>query len=269
MATIEENKSVWDGWYAWDESGDEWSGPWGSADMQWYGTILPRIHRHLPAGTILEIAPGHGRWTNYLKNLCNRLIVVDLSESCIEACRKRFEGDKNIEYHVNDGKSLDMVDDATVDFVYSYDSLVHAEKDVIEAYLEQIARKLKRGGTAFLHHSNMLAARKKISWHRLVPGRMRRFLRGKGFASFADHWRAESASSELVRLSAESVGLACLSQEMVNWRTDRLIDCLSVLSLPDDHEKTETRILENRRFMKEARYLARLGRLYGRPRSGS
>ena len=33
-------------------------------DSQWFGLIFPRIHAFLPTGTILEIAPGFGRWTN-------------------------------------------------------------------------------------------------------------------------------------------------------------------------------------------------------------
>lgn len=50
--------------YDWKDSGEEWSAPWGNSAAQWFGTILPRTSQCLPAGTILEIAPGFGRWTN-------------------------------------------------------------------------------------------------------------------------------------------------------------------------------------------------------------
>ena len=123
--------------------------------MQWYGTILPRIHAYLPAQTILEIAPGHDRWTRFLKDSCNRLILVDLSENCIEACQNRFADSSNITYHVNDGVSLAMIPDNTIDFVFSFDSLVHAEEDVIAAYISQLAHKLTNNGIAFIHHSNL------------------------------------------------------------------------------------------------------------------
>jgi hypothetical protein len=37
--------------------------PGGGVDGQWFATIFPRIRKLLPAPRILEIAPGHGRWT--------------------------------------------------------------------------------------------------------------------------------------------------------------------------------------------------------------
>jgi len=109
LATAKENKELWDGTYNWKDQGHEWSVAWGGADMEWYGTILPRLHAFVPTGTILEIAPGFGRWTFYLKDLCERLIVVDLSSKCIDACRKKFASCSHIDYHVNDGYSLDMI----------------------------------------------------------------------------------------------------------------------------------------------------------------
>lgn len=121
MPTIVENLFVWDTAYDWSQSGEEWSGDWGSSRMQWYGSILPRIGAFVPADTILEIAPGHGRWTTFLKDLCKRLIIVDLSETCIDRCRHRFGSCSHISYFVNDGKSLEMVADGSVDFIFSFD----------------------------------------------------------------------------------------------------------------------------------------------------
>ena len=61
-----------------------------------------------------------------MKNLCDSLIIVDLAESCIEACKTRFQSEENFQYFVNDGKSLEMINDSSVDFIFSFDSLVHA-----------------------------------------------------------------------------------------------------------------------------------------------
>lgn len=144
MADVDINKKVWNEDYPWPQRGEEWSFSWGGADRQWYITILPRIHSFLPAETILEIAPGFGRWTQYLKEHCMHLIVVDLSEKCIEFCKKRFSQDSHISYHVNDGKSLAMIPDNSIDFAFSFDSLVHAEEDVIQSYLSGLAKKNKK-----------------------------------------------------------------------------------------------------------------------------
>src|SRR5437660_302341 len=116
MPSLEWNRTVWDGKYDWAQGGDEWSEVWGGTAAEGYGTLLPRIHQWLPAATVLEIAPGFGRWTQYLAGLADRLIVVDLSERCIAACRERFAALANISYHVNDGRSLAAVADGSVDF---------------------------------------------------------------------------------------------------------------------------------------------------------
>jgi hypothetical protein len=84
--------------------------------MEWYGSILPRICAFVPVDTIFEIAPGYGRWTAFPKNLCKRLIVVDVSEKCIDACWQRFTRYSDISYFVNDGQSLEMVADGSIDF---------------------------------------------------------------------------------------------------------------------------------------------------------
>src|SRR5262245_22451424 len=74
MGTIAENKTLWTD-YDWQEQGDEWSAEWGTTEILWWGTIRPRINAFVPTGTIREIAPGVGRCTQYLKDLCQRLMV--------------------------------------------------------------------------------------------------------------------------------------------------------------------------------------------------
>src|SRR4051794_9713690 len=123
VPTVEENIRKWDGEYHWRSGGANWSQPWGTVEMQWHAALLPRVHTFLPTGTILEIAPGYGRWTHFLKDLCRELHVVDIAPRCIEACRERFAGCRHIRYHVNDGRSLAAIPDASIDFVFSFDSL--------------------------------------------------------------------------------------------------------------------------------------------------
>src|SRR5438105_2560990 len=95
--------------YDWREAGEEWSAPWGSSAAQWTGTIFPRIRNCLPTGTILEIAPGFGRWTHYLKDYCEQLWIVDRSSECIEACRRRVTADSHVRCYPNDGRSLSLL----------------------------------------------------------------------------------------------------------------------------------------------------------------
>jgi SAM-dependent methyltransferase len=248
--------------YDWSGAGEEWSGPWGTSEAQWYGTIFPRIHRFLPAPTILEIASGFGRWTHYLKAQCELLHAVDRVEKCIDACRRRFAADAHVRCYVNDGRSLAMVPDGTVDFVFSFDSLVHVRREIIEAYLMQLATKLTPDGVCFLHHSNFgeysRAARKQ------KPGAVKRFLTRAKIIDTYQH-RSPDMTAELFREISAGYGLSCIAQEIINWRGRRLIDCLSTITLRGSKWDRPVRLVRNPAFMKEAQLVRRWSDLYASP----
>jgi len=263
MPDVRENRLTWNAPSSWSAGGDEWSGPWGGTEQLWYGTLLPRLHAFLPANTILELGPGHGRWTQYLKELADRVVLVDLAEDCIAACRERFGTDGNVSYHVNDGKSLDMVADRSVDLVFSFDSLVHAEADVLEAYLGQLATKLTPDGVGFIHHSNMGAYRRAARLARRVPGRLRRALTIRRVLVNVYAWRAESTTAELFAAMCASAGLVCVAQEKIPWEYGRgLTDAISMFTLPGSRWERPLVALDNPDFMDEATRVAETGRLY-------
>jgi hypothetical protein len=71
MPTVEQNLQLWNSIYGWTQQGEEWSSAWGGSEAQWLGAIFPRIRAFIPTDSILEIAPGFGRWTNFLKRWCS------------------------------------------------------------------------------------------------------------------------------------------------------------------------------------------------------
>ena len=244
MVSIKENYDIFAVNYDWSERGDEWSQPWGGTRYLWSITIFPRIQAFLPSKNILEIAPGFGRCTQFLKDFCDRLVVVDLSEKCIRACQERFRDCNNIEYHVNDGRSLDMVADQSIDFIFSWDSLVHADSSVMKEYVRQFSRILKPGGFGFLHHSNLAEVVEKM--HGKIP-----------YENV--HLRDETMDSPLFLKYSEESGLDCILQEKINWRDNFLIDCFSVIRVKNDTCSKPTQIIENSNFMEEvkiAKYLS-------------
>lgn len=257
MPSIEENKQTWNTAHDWPQAGEEWSYAWGSAYAQWSGCLFPRIFPFLK-GRILEIAPGHGRWTQFLQAHCASLIGIDLAPSCVEFCRQRFKGQANLDFQVNDGLMLSMVDDASVDFAFSFDSLVHAESDVLSNYAKELARVLKPGRTAFIHHSNLGAIRYSF-WDKAKRRIRQRIYR----LPFDRHYhpkssyRATSMTADKMREFAQRFGMSCLQQEIIPWvgSWPLLIDCMStIINSPGK----ECVVIQNDRFMEEAAAVKRI-----------
>ena len=244
--------------YEWIAAGEEWSEPWGGSAAQWFGSILPRIHPCLPAHTILEIASGFGRWSNYLKDHCRQLHLVDPAADCIEACRSRFAADPQVSCYVNDGRSLEMILNSSIDFVFTFDSLVHVQREILEAYLAHLADKLTEEGRGFIHHSNLGEYASSIT-------RRARKLISKGKAVGADHQRDPEMTAKLFRELCEQHGLKCLSQELLNWRGRRLIDCFSMIARKDSKWQAAFVPFRNPDFMLEAQLIQRRSRHYPQP----
>jgi SAM-dependent methyltransferase len=272
MPTVSENLEIWSQ-YDWPDQGNVWSRQFGGTEALWSFALYPRIQRFLPASSILEIAPGYGRWTQFLQRLCQSMVAVDISSKCIEHCKNRFAGTNHIHFYVNDGSSLAVVPDGSVDFVFSFDSLVHAEKDVLESYLLQLAVKLNPNGVGFFHHSNIgaypgrLAILKacqqlpvSIRKHILREDRVERLL-----SINSGGLRAASMTAGLFREYCGRAGLRCVSQELINWVSGKcLIDAISVFTRRGSQWDKEYVCLENDKFVESAILTGRLARLYSR-----
>jgi hypothetical protein len=239
---VDENLRLWQQYYNWVNAGDEWSTAWGGSENQWNWTVLPRIHKFVPCGTILEIAPGFGRWTQYLHHLCRRLEIVDLAPKCIDHCRDRFRGSPNIRYHVNDGLRLNMIADGSIDFAFSLDSLVHAEAEVIDSYVRELSRKLTRNGVGFLHHSNLAECKRD--------------------EALQTHVRASSVGAEGFRASCNRHGISCISQEIIDWGGHPSLDCLSTITREGSRWSRSTVILINDNYMSSAHLTKVVAALY-------
>jgi ubiquinone/menaquinone biosynthesis C-methylase UbiE len=273
MPTLAQNLEQWDDQRNWGDQGDAWSYEFGGTEALWWFMLYPRIHRFLPASVILEIAPGHGRWTQFLQHLCESMVAVDISEKCIEHCKRRFAGSNHIRFYANDGSSLAEVPDDSVDFVFSFDSLVHVESDVVEAYVAQLAKKLKRDGVGFLHHSNMGSYRGRLAIldrYRRLPLRFRSRILKENHMEWllsinSQGWRASSMTAKLFREYCGRAGLKCIGQELINWHRGRcLIDAISVFTKPGSRWDRQSVCVENDKFVESAALTARLAQLYSR-----
>jgi len=240
MPEIDWNINCWQESYDWGGQGEEWSESWGGSDAQWFGCIYPRIHRFVHCNTILEIAPGFGRWTRFLINCALKSYWgVDISKQCIEACKSRFKTHAGAQFHSNDGKSLSAVGSTKIDFVFSFDSLVHADVSVFESYIPQILEMLSENGVCFLHHSNLNALIRDNRISKNTPLEKR-------------HYRDESMSGRILKTIVENHGGRVLLQEQLNWGCKDLIDCFTLFAHKDAYGSVNYKNSVNPRFMEEA-----------------
>jgi hypothetical protein len=93
MRTISENLHAWNVWYDWSGEGEETFESWRAKSMT----------------------------TELFRNYCERAGL-----KCVSPNSRWDESD--VMFQVNDGESLAAVPDNSIDFVFSFDSLVHAEK---------------------------------------------------------------------------------------------------------------------------------------------
>lgn len=221
MGSVEEQKALWTN-YPWPEAGDEWSHNWGGSAGLWFGLLYPRLRHFLPLdrpiGHILEIACGHGRVTQFLAPHAERYTGVDLVEKCIDYCKARFADRAAWAFHLTDGKSLEMVEHGSVDLAFSWDSLVHCDHDVMEAYAHGLSRKLRPGGVAVLHHSNFGEDAPRLAVE-VVQGR--------------NHRRTPTMSAALMRGYCKDAGLAAVVQEIIPWGGSKFwLDSLTTIIKP-------------------------------------
>lgn len=128
--------------------------------------LVPLVKRN----TYLEIGVGHGRWASYMVGWVNRSILIDNDKKNIEICQNRFGIHPHIEYIVNNGSNLERVDDQSVDLVWSFDTMITLPEDIVQSYLDEIARVLKPGGHAAIHAidlnntTNLTLIEKRVTW---------------------------------------------------------------------------------------------------------
>ena len=136
--------------YVWKKLGEEWT-----PSATWKESLFRKVIKPYASGVscILEIGCGAGRWSELLLNMSDHIILVDVSPKAIDQCKSRFSTYSHIEYHVNNGSTLDFIEEETVDFIWSFDVFTIVGPNEIESYIREFSRVLKIGGTGIVQHS--------------------------------------------------------------------------------------------------------------------
>ena len=124
---------------------------------------------------------------------------------------------------------------------------------------------MKQNGVGFIHHSNIGVYKTYFSLMRRIPEcKIKNAFIKLGIIETNDHWRAHSMTTSKFRQRAEKAGLQCICQEIINWRTKRLIDCMSVFTREDSNLASPGIVKKNKDFRREIKYIAELSKLYRR-----
>lgn len=188
------------------------------AARQWTYYVQPLIGTER-FGVVLELACGHGRFTGFLRERADQVIAADVNEDCLRAAEERH-GTRGLVYTKLDGYSFKGVPSGVVDLLFSFDSAVHFGPDVLASYVRDVARVLRPGGRALIHHANRA----------LRPG--------EDFRA-APHWRNDMTAERFYRV-VEEAGLRTLRQWVIGWDESLppadvqtpCLDCITVFERP-------------------------------------
>jgi len=100
--------------------------------------------------TVLELGCLDGKWSQYIVPRAGRSVLVDLDERMKVLLRKRL-GTDQFEFYQTSGSELSGIQDNSVDFVFSMDTLVRVRKPLIRRYFREFARVLGSDGKAVVH----------------------------------------------------------------------------------------------------------------------
>lgn len=170
------NKAIWEAW-DWSAAGEEWT-----PSEEWKASVIRCVlERWIPrGGRILEIGPGGGRWTSALIDRAGEFTGVDISESCVELCRRKFGSDPKARFMVGSGCDLNGVPDGSVDALWSFDVFVHINQAEIEKYADEFKRVMVPGAVGVIHHGS--AGGTHGGWRsNLTHDNMLKLLRDRGF----------------------------------------------------------------------------------------
>ncbi len=173
------------------------------------GSPFRGLFDRMDLSSVVELACGHGRHTEVFVAQAGHVVMIDIFDNNLIACRKRLGENAKVLYLKGDGSSFRPVPDSSVTAILCYDAMVHFSPAMVRAYIQDAARILRPGGMALFHHSNLVAPPDR---HYGLNTHARNHMTTALFASYV----------------AEA-GLAIAEQRILPWGGIPDIDALSLL----------------------------------------
>lgn len=116
------------------------------------------FHMNVPLSLddiILEVGCGMGRTCKWVAPKVKKYVGVDFISEMIENAKTFNKKFSNVEFVVNDGKTLSMFDEKIFDKVYSELAFQHMNKPIQKSYVNEIYRVLKNNGVFYVQLPRM------------------------------------------------------------------------------------------------------------------
>jgi len=161
--------------------------------------ILQKFHFEPASRSMVELGCGAGRMTRSFAERFHSVSAVDISAEMQSRGREYLQSFSNIRWVLSNGETLSGIENASVDFVFSYLVFQHMPaKEVVYSSIREMMRILRPGG-AFLFQFNG-SDRPTMNWKgRVISGIL------DGIASIGLH-RASRHIASLVGIDPEMVG---------------------------------------------------------------
>jgi SAM-dependent methyltransferase len=192
--------------------GDEW-GRLEDVERIVAEYIYPYING---ASAAAEIGSGGGRVASRVAPRVSHLHCFDISKEMLRKAQAALEAHRNVDFVLLESAQLPADCTGKFDFIYSFDVFVHLDLHTMWKYFREIQRVLKRGGTAFLHTSNLMA-----------PGGWKNFAAQDAFRILEHYF----ISPEIISILAQQSGLKIIktsTPDPTNFYLNR--DYLFILS---------------------------------------
>ena len=205
MPTIEWNKKAWTNNFKKFKSTPErpfYGDGWGRPEDNWYqymikkyilrkkvpGNLAKVVKQYIrpymdPGKRVMEIGSGGGRWTQYLLE-AKELVVVEINSIFFSYLKERFPGAASrMSFYNTGGYEMRGIDTASIDFVFTFGTFVHVEPEGIHEYLGEIKRVLKPGSTAVVQYADKTKkrARELRGFTNMNPAKMEAYIKEHEF----------------------------------------------------------------------------------------
>ncbi len=106
---------------------------------------------HISNKSVLEIGCLDGKWSQYIVPIAQHTFLVDLSKEILPALQNKLNNPERYTFYETKGYELNGIEDASIDYIFSMDTLVRVNKRFLNLYFKEFKRVIKKNGKILIH----------------------------------------------------------------------------------------------------------------------